>query len=120
MTDPLPSFADMPDDPRELDRWLLSQGRLDLLRDRLTLSKIVGPTVALEQAEHAEMRGTCPESDHDDDQKAFFVNDRKGFFHCFGCGIHGDAIRWMTSYRNVGYVEAVRMLARQAGLLPTG
>lgn len=116
MTQPHPLFAGMPDDARELDRWLLTERRLDILRDGLTLSEIVGRTVQLKQADHGEMRGPCPAVDHDDDQKAFFVSDRQGFFHCFGCGIHGDAIRWMTDYENHGYVEAVRILAHRAGL----
>lgn len=114
----LPSFADMPGTAREIHAWLLSDSRLDVLRDRLTLSEMVGRTVALEQAPHGEMHGPCPAHDHDDDQKAFYVNDRKGFFHCFGCGIHGDAIRWMTDYENVEYVEAMRLLAHRAGLVP--
>lgn len=113
-----PSFIAMPDNPAELHKWLLSEGRLDLLRDRLILSDIVGQVVELEDADHGEKRGTCPEPDHDDDQKAFFINDRQGFYHCYACGIHGDAIRWMTFYRDMDYVDAVRLLVREAGLMP--
>ena len=120
MTAAQPSFTGMPDEARTLDRWLLSEGRLDILRGRLVLSGIVGNTVALEAADHGEMRGACPASDHDDDQKAFFVNDRQGIFHCFGCGIHGDVIRWMTDYRGMDYVDAVRQLAADAGLTTDG
>lgn len=119
MTDPLPSFEDMPADPREIHKWLLALGRLDILRSRLTLSEMVGRTVPLEPFEHDEMRGACPAEDHDDDQKAFFVKDSQGIFHCFGCGIHGDAVRWKTDYEGVGYVDAVRDLIRQAGLNPS-
>ena len=116
---PHPSFDGMPGEPQDIHRWLLLEGRLDLLRERLVLSDIVAGTVDLEPAEHGEMRGPCPAPDHDDNQKAFFVSDRQGFFHCFACGIHGDAIRWMTDYRGMGYVEAVRHLAAEAGLTPT-
>jgi DNA primase len=112
----MPSFDDMPDDPTTLHRWLLSGGRLDLLRSRLRLSEIVGDTVPLEQAEHGEFRAPCPDPEHEDDQKAFFVNDQKGFYHCFGCGIHGDAIAWMTRCQGMDYLEAVRSLVRRAGL----
>ncbi len=113
MSDPI-SFVGMPGTARELDRWLLADGRLDLLRDRLSLSGLVGRTVALEQAPHAEMRGPCPADDHDDDAKSFYVNDRQGVFHCFGCGIHGDVVRWMTDHQGIDYVEAVRRLIRRA------
>lgn len=114
-----PSFDGMPDDPQTLHSWLLSQGRLDILREHLTLSDIVGGKVHLEKAKHGEKRGSCPEPDHDDDQKAFFVSDRQGFYHCYGCGIHGDAIRWMTIYERKSYVDAVRILLHQAGLTTT-
>lgn len=120
MTTCTPSFEDMPTESRALDKWLLSEGRLDLLRDRLSLSSIIRETVPLDQAEHGEMRGPCPEPDHDDGQRAFFVNDRTSVFHCFGCGLHGDAIRWMTSMRGLGYVEAVEHLVRLANLQPDG
>jgi DNA primase len=62
------------------------------------------------------MRGTCPDPDHDDGQRAFFVNDRRGVFHCFGCGLHGDVIRWMTDNRDMEYVAAVKHLVRLASL----
>jgi DNA primase len=117
MPDPAPSFDGMPDDPDAIERWLFSDRRLDILRGRLALSEIVGRTVSLEQAEHEEMRGACPHPEHDDDQKAFFVSDRQGFFHCFGCGIHGGAIRWLTDYEDIGYAEAVHLLLRQSGLV---
>ena len=83
MTDILPTFSTMPGKPMEIHKWLLTEGRLDVLRGRLTLSELVGQTVTLEQAKHGEMRGTCPESDHPDDQKSFFVSDRQGIYHCF-------------------------------------
>jgi DNA primase len=105
-----PSFDGMPDEPEALWRWLPGEGRLDFLRSRIRLSELVMRKVPLETAEHGEMRAACPHPEHEDDQKAFFVNDEKGVFHCFGCGIHGDAIRWMTDHEGHGYVEAVRRL----------
>src|SRR3546814_14546913 len=40
----------------------------------------------------------------------------KGFYHCFGCGAHGDAIRWMTDQRGLPFMEAVKELAAGAGM----
>ena len=117
MTQDASAFDDMPTDARALDRWLLSDGRLDLLRSRLVLSDIIGCTVDLQAADHGEKRGPCPAADHEDQDMSFFVSDRQGVFHCFGCGIHGDAIRWMTGSRGMQFVDAVRRLARDAGLL---
>ena len=62
---------------------------LDELRGRLTLSDLVGRRVALKRAGR-EFTGLCPF--HNEKTPSFTVNDRKGFFHCFGCGAHGDAI----------------------------
>src|SRR3569623_502250 len=51
---------------------------------------------------------------------SFYVNDEKGFYHCFGCGAHGDAIRWLTDARGLPFMEAVKELADAAGMeVPT-
>ena len=47
---------------------------------------------------------------------SFTVNDDKGFYHCFGCGAHGDAIRWMTDHQGLPFIDAVKELAQAAGL----
>src|SRR3546814_18412760 len=40
----------------------------------------------------------------------------KAFYHCFGCGAHGDAIRWMTDQRGLPFIDAVKELAQAAGM----
>jgi hypothetical protein len=50
-------------------------------------------SVKLEKAGR-EHKGCCPF--HSEKTPSFTVNDEKGFYHCFGCGAHGDAIRWLT------------------------
>ncbi|MFL6729843.1 MAG: DNA primase, partial [Sphingomicrobium sp.] len=47
---------------------------------------------------------------------SFTVNDDKGFYHCFGCGAHGDAIRFLTDHRGMPFMDAVKELAGKAGL----
>ena len=86
---------------------------LDEIRDRTRLSALIQRDVKLQRA-GAEMKGCCPF--HQEKTPSFYVNDSKGFWHCFGCSAHGDAIRWMTDYKGLQFLDAVRELAEQAGL----
>ena len=90
---------------------------LDELRARTALSTLIGKTTKLTKAGR-EYKGCCPF--HNEKTPSFYVNDDKGFYHCFGCSAHGDAIRWMTDQRGLPFMDAVKELAQAAGLeLPT-
>ena len=91
----------------------LSPQFLDELRARTSLSALIGKTTKLTKAGR-EMRGCCPF--HNEKTPSFYVNDEKGFYHCFGCSAHGDAIRWMTDQRGLPFMDAVKELAQAAGL----
>lgn len=86
---------------------------LDRLRAQVTLSEVVGRRVALRRAGR-EWQGLCPF--HSEKTPSFTVNDEKGFYHCFGCGAHGDAIRFLTENEGMHYPEAVERLANEVGL----
>ncbi|MFN6934578.1 MAG: DNA primase [Tsuneonella sp.] len=91
----------------------LSPQWLDELRARLTLSSVVMRTTKLQRA-GSEWKACCPF--HDEKSPSFTVSDSKGFYHCFGCGAHGDVIRWMTDQRGLSFMDAVKELAAEAGL----
>lgn len=91
----------------------LTPAFLDELRARTLLSGLVAKTVKLQKAGR-EFRACCPF--HNEKTPSFYVNDDKGFYHCFGCGAHGDAIRWMTDQRGLPFIDAVKELAQAAGL----
>ncbi|MEH3160359.1 MAG: DNA primase [Sphingomonas taxi] len=91
----------------------LSPAFLDELRARTSLSALIGKTTKLTKAGR-EMRGCCPF--HNEKTPSFYVNDDKGFYHCFGCSAHGDAIRWMTDQRGLPFIDAVKELAQAAGM----
>lgn len=91
----------------------LSPQWLDELRARVTLSSVVQRTTKLQRAGR-EWKACCPF--HNEKSPSFTVSDEKGFYHCFGCGAHGDVIRWMTDQRGLGFMDAVRELAGEAGL----
>jgi DNA primase len=86
---------------------------LDELRARTTLSTLIGRTVKVTKAGR-EYKACCPF--HNEKTPSFTINDEKGFYHCFGCGAHGDAIRWMTDQRGLPFVDAVKELAAGAGM----
>lgn len=91
----------------------LSPQWLDELRARTTLSSLIMRTTKLQKAGH-EWKACCPF--HDEKSPSFTVSDQKGFYHCFGCGAHGDAIRWMTDQRGLEFMDAVKELAAEAGM----
>jgi DNA primase len=91
----------------------LSPAFLDELRARVPLSPVVGRRVKLTRAGR-EWKGCCPF--HNEKTPSFYVNDDKGFYHCFGCGAHGDVIRFLTDQEGMGFVDAVKQLAAQAGM----
>lgn len=87
---------------------------LDNIRNRLAISSVVGSAVNLKSKGRGEYTGLCPF--HKEKTPSFTVSDNKGFYHCFGCGAHGDIIGFLTEYRGLPYVEAIKELALQAGL----
>lgn len=91
----------------------LSPQFLDELRSRTSLSALIGKAVRLQKAGR-EYKGCCPF--HDEKTPSFYVNDEKGFYHCFGCGAHGDAIRWMTDQGGLPFMDAIKELAAAAGM----
>ncbi|MXO58796.1 DNA primase [Altererythrobacter salegens] len=92
---------------------MLSPQWLDELRDRVTLSSVIMRTTKLQRAGR-EWKACCPF--HNEKTPSFTVSDEKGFYHCFGCGAHGDVIRWMTDQRGLSFMDAVKELASQAGM----
>ncbi|PZP20067.1 MAG: DNA primase, partial [Sphingomonas hengshuiensis] len=91
----------------------LTPAFLDELRARTLLSTLIAKTVKLTKAGR-EFKGCCPF--HQEKTPSFYVNDDKGFYHCFGCSAHGDAIRWMTDQRGLPFIDAVKELAQAAGM----
>ena len=86
---------------------------LDELRARTVLSTLIGKSIKVTRSGR-EFKACCPF--HNEKTPSFTINDDKGFYHCFGCGAHGDAIRWMTDQRGLPFMEAVKELAAGAGM----
>jgi len=84
----------------------------DLL-NRVDIVEVVGRYVQLRKA-GANFSGLCPF--HNEKTPSFSVSPSKQFYHCFGCGAHGNAIGFLMSYAGQGYIDAVKDLASSAGM----
>ncbi len=96
----------------------LPPGFLDELRGRASLSQVVGRKVQWDARKSNQGKGDmwapCPF--HQEKSASFHVDDRKGFYYCFGCHAKGDAISFVRETENVSFMEAVEILAREAGM----
>ncbi|MGJ8621430.1 MAG: DNA primase [Yoonia sp.] len=96
----------------------LPPGFLDELRNRLSLGQVVGRKVMWDTRKSNQGKGdlwaSCPF--HQEKSASFHVDDRKGFYYCFGCHAKGDAISFVRETENVDFMEAVKILASEAGM----
>ncbi len=86
---------------------------LDELRLRVRLTDVVGRKVKLVR-KGRESGGLCPF--HNEKTPSFTVNDDKGFYHCFGCGAHGNVIDFVMHTEGLAFPEAVERLVGEAGM----
>ena len=84
----------------------------DLL-NRVDIVEVVSRYVRLKKG-GANFQGLCPF--HNEKSPSFSVSPAKQFYHCFGCGAHGNAIGFLMAYGGLGYVDAVKDLASGAGM----
>ncbi|MEX5729601.1 DNA primase [Rhodovulum iodosum] len=96
----------------------LPPGFLDELRSRTSLAQVVGRKVMWDTRKSNQGKGDmwapCPF--HQEKTASFHVDDRKGFYYCFGCHAKGDAISFVRETENVGFMEAIEILAQEAGM----
>ena len=86
---------------------------LDELRARISVSEVIAPKVRLVRRGR-ESTGLCPF--HNEKTPSFTANDDKAFYHCFGCGAHGDIISFVMETEGLNFPEAVEKLAGMVGL----
>ncbi len=84
----------------------------DLLQ-RVDIVEVVSRYVQLKKA-GANFQGLCPF--HNEKTPSFSVSPSKQFYHCFGCGAHGNAIGFLMAHGGMGYVDAVKELASSVGM----
>ena len=85
----------------------------DELRAKVSIVDVVGSKVKLVR-KGREYQACCPF--HNEKTPSFTVNEAKGFYHCFGCGAHGDIIKFEMEANNLPFMDAIHKLADKAGL----
>jgi len=92
---------------------LFPQNFIDDLKAQADIVRIVQDSVSLKKS-GATHKGLCPF--HGEKTPSFHVNSDKGFFHCFGCGVGGDVIKFLELRDKITFPEAVRQLAARSGM----
>lgn len=101
----------------EFGREIMSTSDLqrfcDELRAKISIADVVGQKVKLTR-KGREYTGLCPF--HNEKTPSFTVNEAKGFYHCFGCGAHGDIIKFEMDANGLSFIDAVEKLGHKVGM----
>jgi DNA primase len=92
---------------------LFPQSFIDDLKMQANILQVVQDRVPLRKS-GATWKGLCPF--HSEKTPSFHVNPDKGFFHCFGCGLGGDVVKFVELHDKLAFPEAVRALAARFGI----
>jgi DNA primase len=91
----------------------ISQNTIEQIKTNILPSQLVGRYVVLKK-QGERYAGLCPF--HAEKTPSFTVNDQRGFYHCFGCGAHGDIISFVAEKEGLSFTEAVAKLASELGI----
>jgi DNA primase len=94
-------------------RGRIPESTLTEIRDRANIVEVVGAHVGLKRVGRNHV-GLCPF--HAEKSPSFTVNDERGIFHCFGCGVGGNVFTFLMRMENLPFPEVVERLARRYGI----
>src|SRR5690606_2735774 len=92
---------------------VIDQDTIERVRQSTGISALVGESVKLQRRGRSHV-GLCPF--HKEKTPSFHVNEERGIYHCFGCGVTGDVFKFVQHVEGLSFVEAVRRLADRAGI----
>jgi len=93
---------------------LIKDEDIQLVRERVRIDEVIGQYVTLKSAGGGSLKGLCPF--HDEKSPSFNVRPAQGYYHCFGCGVGGDAIKFLREIEGITFAEAVERLADKSGI----
>ncbi|MFI7573868.1 DNA primase [Micromonospora sp. NPDC049497] len=85
-----------------------------LVRERTSIAEVISDTVTLRSAGGGNLKGLCPF--HDEKSPSFNVSPARNVFYCFGCGVGGDAIKFLMDAEHLSFIDSVERLAARAGI----
>lgn len=98
----------------KIDNFKIGKDLPDKLRSQILISEVIRKKVNLKQR-GKEFHGLCPF--HKEKTPSFTVNDQKGFYHCFGCGAHGDIIEFTMKNEQIDYKNSIIKLINEFSIL---
>ena len=93
---------------------LIKDEDIQLVRERARIDEVVEQYVTLRNAGGGSRKGLCPF--HDEKSPSFNVRPAQGYYHCFGCGVGGDSIKFLMEIEGLTFVESVERLASKYGI----
>lgn len=87
---------------------------IEQIKHSIAPSRVIGSKIAIKPKGPGEYHGLCPF--HKEKTPSFTVSDEKGFYHCFGCGAHGDIFTYIMNTEGLSYKDALERLANEAGV----
>jgi DNA primase len=93
---------------------LIKDEDIQLVRERAKIDEVVEQYVTLRNAGGGSRKGLCPF--HDEKSPSFNVRPAQGYYHCFGCGVGGDSIKFLMEIEGLTFVESVERLASKYGV----
>ena len=91
----------------------IPQHTIDQILDRIDLVELIGSRIKLKKAGKT-YTACCPF--HQEKSPSFNVDRNKGFYHCFGCHAHGNAIGFLMQYENRNFIDVIKDLSQQSGI----
>ncbi len=92
----------------------ISDGVIEDIKSRIDLGDLISSYGVAVKRAGSSLVACCPF--HNEKTPSFHINVSKGFYHCFGCGENGDAIKFVQRQEGLSFVEAVKKLAAQCGI----
>lgn len=90
----------------------MSHSHIEQIKSRILPSTLIAKYRQLKNKGNGEFVGLCPF--HEETTPSFTVSDRKGFYHCFGCGANGDIFTFLVNHKGLSYRQALEQLAAEA------
>ena len=92
----------------------ISQDTIEQVRNQTDIASVIGEYTVLKSRGQNDFWGCCPF--HGEKTPSFHVDTDKKFYHCFGCNVSGDVIKFVMEIEKLSYVEAIETLAKKSGI----